>query len=362
MSAKKKTLLQKAVLLPLSKLYGFVTAVRNRLFDWNILKSQEFDVPVIVVGNIAVGGTGKTPHTEFIVDSLRHSYHIGVLSRGYKRSTKGFVMADSNSTPKDIGDEPYQIYSKFSKDVTVAVCEDRCRGIREMLRIDPSINLIILDDAFQHRYVKPKVSLVITEYSRPIFDDKMLPYGRLRESVKGLDRADIVVVSKCPAGLQPIEYSLFAKKLDLYPYQQLFFSKFAYGMLRPLFPAEAIQPPNLSWLTRDDVILAVSGIGNPRPFVRFLKSFDSRVKVNLFPDHHNYTRKDVELIVNRFNTMKGRTRILVTTEKDAVRLMNSPYFPRELKKYAFYLPIHVEIDRGESDRFIEALTKGIRRR
>ncbi len=354
--------MQKILLLPLSKLYGFVTAVRNKLFDWNILKSQEFPVPVVVVGNLAVGGTGKTPHTEFIVEALRHSYHIGVLSRGYKRSTKGFVMADSRCTPRDIGDEPFQIYSKFSKDVSVAVCEDRCRGIREMLRLDPSINLIILDDAFQHRYVKPKVAVVVTEYSRPVFEDKMLPYGRLRESLKGLDRADIVVVSKCPDNLQPIEYSLFAKNLNLFPYQSLFFSKFIYGDLLPMFPGESIATPDLSWLTWDDAILSISGIGNPKPFVKYLKSFAARVKVNLFPDHHNYTRRDIELIVSRFNSLKGRTRILVTTEKDAVRLINSPYFPRELRKYAFYLPIKVDFARSEADRFVETLRKAISRR
>ena len=358
----RHNLLQKALLLPLSKLYGFATTLRNKLFDWNILKSQEFPVPVIVVGNLSVGGTGKTPHTEFIVESLRYSYHIGVLSRGYKRATKGFVMADSKSTPRDIGDEPFQIYRKFSKDVSVAVCEDRCHGIREMLRIDPSINLIILDDAFQHRYVKPKVSVVITEYARPVFSDKMLPYGRLRESVKGLDRADIVIVSKCPNGLQPIEYSLFAKNLNLFPYQRLFFSKFAYGSLLPLFSEEAIPTPNLAWLQRDDAILTISGIGNPRPFVKYIKSFEPRVKVNLFPDHHNYTRRDIELIVDRFRSLKGHTRILVTTEKDAVRLINNPYFPRELKKYAFYLPINVEFDRGEADQFIETLRKAANRR
>lgn len=359
---KSPTLMQKILLVPLSKLYGFVTAVRNKLFDWNILKSQEFPVPVVVVGNLAVGGTGKTPHTEFIVEAFRHSYHIGVLSRGYKRVTKGFVMADSRCTPRDIGDEPFQIYSKFSKDVSVAVCEDRCRGIREMLRLDPSINLIILDDAFQHRYVKPKVSIVVTEYSRPVFEDKMLPYGRLRESLKGLDRADIVIVSKCPDGLQPIDYSLFAKNLNLFPYQSLFFSKFAYGDLLPLFPGESIHTPDLSWLTWDDAILSVSGIGNPKPFVRYLKSFAARVKVNLFPDHHNYTRRDIELIVSRFNSLKGRTRILVTTEKDAVRLINSPYFPRELRKYAFYLPIKVDFARSDANRFIEILRKAISRR
>lgn len=199
---KKRPLLHKILLLPLSKIYGMVTSVRNKMFDLGILKQREFDVPVIVVGNLAVGGTGKTPHTEFIISSLRHGYHIGVLSRGYKRGTKGFVLAKRESSPQDIGDEPYQIYRKYGHDVTVAVCEDRCKGINEMLRLDPDINLVILDDAFQHRYVKPAVSIVITEYARPLYLDSMLPYGRLRESVKGLNRADIIIVSKCQKGFR----------------------------------------------------------------------------------------------------------------------------------------------------------------
>lgn len=277
----KHALLRKLILLPLSKVYGAVTCVRNWLFDINVLRSREFPVPVVVVGNIAVGGTGKTPHTEYIVEHLRHSYHIGVLSRGYKRSTKGFVMAGPESTAREIGDEPYQIYRKYGREVTVAVCEDRCKGISEMLRLDPAINLLVLDDAFQHRYVKPTFSIVLTEYSRPLTSDHLLPYGRLRESAKGLSRADMVVVTKCPPALSPLQYKLFEKELKLFPYQSLYFSKLVYGGLVPLFPSQSQQKVAMQWLTRDDVILAVCGIGNPRPFVKYLKSFNARVKVNL---------------------------------------------------------------------------------
>ena len=165
-------LISTLIFLPLSKLYGFGVGVRNLMFKWQILKQKEFQVPVVVVGNIGVGGTGKTPHTEYIINLLRYKYHVGVLSRGYKRSTKGFVLATRRSTPLDIGDEPYQIYQKFGREITVAVCEDRCHGIEEMLRLDPRINLIILDDAFQHRYVKPTLSIVLTEFNNPIFYDK----------------------------------------------------------------------------------------------------------------------------------------------------------------------------------------------
>lgn len=357
---KKRPLLHKILLLPLSKIYGMVTSVRNKMFDLGILKQREFDVPVIVVGNLAVGGTGKTPHTEFIISSLRHGYYIGVLSRGYKRGTKGFVLAKRESSPQDIGDEPYQIYRKYGHDVTVAVCEDRCKGINEMLRLDPDINLVILDDAFQHRYVKPAVSIVITEYARPLYLDSMLPYGRLRESVKGLNRADIIIVSKCPEGLSPIQYSLFAKNLMLFPYQKLYFSKFAYGSLVPVFQEKAADVPELSWLSNHDAVLAVCGIGNPRPFIKFLKNFEARVKVNLFPDHHNYTRRDIETVVRRFDDMKGSRKMIVTTEKDAVRLVGNPYIPDRIKSHIYYLPIKVEFDRNEGNAFIDAVQKAIK--
>ena len=190
----RNKLLSALLLYPISRLYGLGVAVRNKMFEHGILKQQEFSVPVVVVGNIAMGGTGKTPHVEYIVEELMDKYNIGVLSRGYKRATKGFVLATPQSRPEDIGDESYQIYRKFGPDVTVAVCEKRVEGINRMLEINPSINLIILDDAFQHRYVKPAVSVVLTEYSRPVFKDNLLPYGNLREQRSALNRADIVAV------------------------------------------------------------------------------------------------------------------------------------------------------------------------
>ena len=253
------------ILLPLSKLYGFGVAVRNLMFKWHILKQREFPVPVVVVGNISAGGTGKTPHTEYVLDLLRYKYRIGMISRGYKRHTKGFVLATNRSTPLDIGDEPYQIYQKFGRDVTVAVCEDRCTGIDQLLKLDPRINLIVLDDAFQHRYVKPSVSIVLTEFNNPVFYDKLLPLGRLREPAKAIYRADMVVVTKCPEQLKAIEYRIFKNSLKLFPYQKLFFSRFNYTSLRPLFPDIVSEAPHLSWLTTDDSILVVSGIANPKP-------------------------------------------------------------------------------------------------
>lgn len=327
------------------------------MFKWHILKQREFPVPVVVVGNISAGGTGKTPHTEYVIDLLRYKYHIGMLSRGYKRKTKGFVLATSRSTPLDIGDEPYQIYQKFGRDISVAVCEDRCTGIEELLRLDPRINLIVLDDAFQHRYVKPTVSIVLTEFNNPVFFDKLLPLGRLREPAKAIYRADMVVVTKCPPQLKAIEYRIFKNNLKLFPYQKLFFSRFNYTSLRPLFPDIRKDAPHMSWLGQDDTVLVLSGIANPKPLVRYLKGFKASIKVKVFPDHHNFNRKDLDAITKRFNELEGKQKIIVTTEKDAVRLINNPYFPHQLKPYIFYQPIDVTFDPMNVDSFDLELQK-----
>ncbi|MDE6454288.1 MAG: tetraacyldisaccharide 4'-kinase [Muribaculaceae bacterium] len=352
-----RSFIRYAILLPCSKLYGIGVCVRNKMFDWKILRQHTFGVPVVVVGNIAVGGTGKTPHVEYILGEMRNTHHVAFLSRGYKRRTKGFVLATSKSTPRDIGDEAYQIYSKFGGDVVVAVCEDRVHGIRELLNIDPAISMVVLDDAFQHRYVRPTAAVVVTEYNRPVFDDHLLPFGRLRESVRALNRADIVVVSKCPERLKPMDYRIFSNNINLFPYQSLFFSRYVYQPLQPLFPDAVSRIPYLDWLGADDTVLAVAGIGNPRPFVRYLKSFDYKVKVNVYADHHDYTRKDMENIRRRYAAMRGKSKIIVTTEKDAVRLSCNPYFPHELKAVTFYLPIKVDFDAvgGGADGFSEAM-------
>lgn len=357
MTKKENSLLAKVFLLPLSKIYGMATSVRNHMFELGMLKQHEFDVPVICVGNISVGGTGKTPHTEYLIAALKDRYNIAVLSRGYKRTTSGYVEATSHSTPHDIGDEAYQIYHKFGRKIVVAVCEDRVKGIERILKTNPGVNLIILDDAFQHRYVKPTISILLTEYQHPYYEDTMMPYGRLRESAKNVSRADIVVVTKCPEGIKPMDFRIFEKNLNLIPAQSLYYSRFNYSRLRPIFQDYCRRPVELEKLNEDDMVLAVCGIGNPRPFVKFLKSFLPRVKVNIFADHHDYKRKDLNLILNRFNSIKASRKIIVTTEKDAVRLINNPYFPAELKPYIYYLPVYVEFFRDEKESLRDTVLK-----
>lgn len=358
--SKRNKILSTLLLYPISRIYGAVVYMRNKFFDWGVYSQCKFDVPVVVVGNISVGGTGKTPHVEYIVDILRHKYNIGVVSRGYKRQTKGFVMATPDSTPSDIGDEPFQIYRKFGKEISVAVCEDRVEGINELLNINPEINLLVLDDAFQHRYVKPTVAVVITEFNRPVFNDYLLPYGRLRESKASLSRADIVVVSKCPDSPKGVDLMLYDRNLDLFPYQKAFFSKFEYGSLVPVFPKLAPSiPPSLDFLTDKDMVLTVAGIGNPKPFVKHIRKYKARVWVNIFPDHHNFDKSDFDLIKQRFAAMRGYNKFIITTEKDAVRIVANPDFPDALKPYIYYLPIKVKILKNESQAFADFLEKKI---
>lgn len=360
---KARSIFAALVLLPCSKIYGVVTYLRNKMFDWKILRETSFDVPIITVGNLAVGGTGKTPTVEYLAAMLRRNHKVAVLSRGYRRRTKGFIMAGANTSPRDIGDEAYQVYHKFGGDVTVVVCEDRVAGINELLRLKPDIDMIILDDAFQHRYVKPTISIVITEYAHPIYRDKMLPYGRLREPARGINRADMVIISKCPTPLKPYDYRQEINEYELFPSQDLFFSHYDYLPLQPVFPELVFSVPYLDWLTENDSVLAVAGIGNPRPFIRHIKSFAPKVKVDIFPDHHQYTRKDIEHLLKRFRSLKGNQRILVTTEKDAVRLAANPYFPHELKASTFFLPVKIDFDYViAGPTFEEAIEKLLRER
>ena len=357
----KRNLLSFLVLYPVSKIYGWVMSVRNAMFNHGIvLKQKEFDIPIIVVGNLSMGGSGKTPHTEYIVESLCSKYNIGVLSRGYKRKTKGFVLAPEHSTPDTIGDEPYQIYRKFrERGVTVAVCENRVKGIEAMREANPSLNLLVLDDAFQHRYVKPTISVVLMERNRPAFLDHLLPFGRLREPMSALNRADIVVVTKCPKEMKPMDCRIFKERLELFKYQQHYFTGYNYEKPVPLFES-APSDPGLETPGPEDTILTVTGVANPKPFARYVRSFGAKFKIKRFSDHHHFTHSDMDSILEKFNSMPGRRKLLLTTEKDAVRLMNNPYFPHQLRKYAYYIPIKVDLMHSEGPDLKETIERMIR--
>lgn len=344
------------ILTPVSWIYGAVTWIRNKLFDSRLLREEVFDVPVVGVGNLTVGGTGKTPHVEYIVGMLSTRYRVAVLSRGYKRKTRGFIIANSKSTPDQVGDEPLQIFQKFGMRVRVAVCESRRLGIRKILDAYPDTNLIVLDDSFQHRWVKPKVSILLMDYNRPFYKDHILPLGRLRESPVQVNRADMVVVTKCPVDMTPLGYRIVKKDLELMPYQSLYFSRYEYERLEPVFADDCPYQASLSSLTADDSVLLLTGIAHPRYFVRHFRNYPFKVRVDHYPDHHEFTRRDIDEIAMKFKTLKGLHKIIVTTEKDAVRIAHNPYFPQDLKPFIFYIPIRVRmIDTPESKNFIDEL-------
>lgn len=344
MSSDAIKYLSELILTPISYIYKGVVVLRNWMFDHHLLPQEQFDVPVVTIGNINVGGTGKTPHTEYVIEALSYNYNVGVLSRGYKRKTKGFILATNKLSANDLGDEAYQMYRKFGNTITLAVCENRRKGIHEMLRINPQLNVIVLDDAFQHRYVKPKVSIVLTDYAHPVYDDKLLPLGTLREPVRGLLRADIIVITKCPKVIRPIDRNLLISKLELYPSQKVFFSSIQYYNLMPVFPEAVTSVPSLQSFGLDDSMLVVTGIAKHLPFIRFLKAFKTYIKIIRFRDHHNFSRDDFALIKSRFDALTSNRKVIITTEKDAVRMSSNPYFPHELKQSVFYVPIKVSFD------------------
>ena len=223
---------------PLAWIYGLIINVRHKLFDLKILRSEEFDIPVVCVGNLTVGGTGKTPVTEFLIERLSGERRVAVLSRGYRRRTKGFVLSTPRSSVKSIGDEPKQMKMKYP-DVPMAVCEKRAEGIRRLREIHPEIELVILDDAFQHRYVEPWVNILLMDYNRPVY--RLLPWGRLRDTRGQIDRANFVLVTKCPEDLNPLDMRIVRNSLGLYPYQSLYFSRMEQGEALPLFAERTVR-------------------------------------------------------------------------------------------------------------------------
>jgi tetraacyldisaccharide 4'-kinase len=333
-------------LIPVAFFYGMGVRLRNQLFDWGILPSEEFTVPVISVGNLGVGGMGKTPHVEYLVRLLKDKYKVAVLSRGYKRQTKGYLLANEESTYLTIGDEPFQMKRKFP-DILVAVDSDRRRGIRNLMALPEreKPDVILLDDAFQHRYVTPSLSIVLTDYHRLFYRDKTLPVGRLREPSVGIRRADVVIVTKCVAGLKPIDYRIMSDKMKLLSHQEIYFTHITYGELIPLFPVEAASHKR-SHIKENDNVLALTGIATPERFMEEVKKYTDKVVSMIYPDHHDFTSLDIQLIDEAFNQIQSADKYILTTEKDAARLLNNPATPEEWKDRLYYLPITIDFCTG----------------
>ena len=339
-------------LLPLSFLYGMGVRFRNMLFDTGILESRSFPIPVISVGNITVGGAGKTPHVEYLIRLLGETKRVSVLSRGYKRRTKGYLLASSSSTSLELGDEPYQMYLKYGRQVHVAVSANRCEGI-ERLCSDPETkdtDVILLDDAFQHRYVKPGVNILLVDYHRLIVYDKLLPAGRLREPKDGKRRADIVIVTKCPPDLRPMDFRVITKALNLYPYQKLFFTTIEYGDLIPLFSNS--RSVALSEITSDYEVLVLSGIASPQHLLCDIQKHTENVIPMTFRDHHLFTPKDIARINNTFDSLSSK-RIIITTEKDAARLVGLDGLSDDVRNHIYALPIKTTFLLEQQEQFDE---------
>ncbi len=323
----------KYLLLPFALIYRCIAAVRNWLFDLGVLKSKAYDVPVIVVGNITVGGTGKTPHVEYLVKMLCAKRRVAVVSRGYGRSTSGFVEVRPESDARSVGDEPLQIKRKFS-DVLVAVDEVRTHAIDHLLA-ENAADTFILDDAFQHRHVRAGLNIVLVDYNRPIFNDLMLPAGRLREPRCGIGRANIVLVTKCPETLSDAERQEFSRKLKLKSEVPVFFTTFGYGQLVPIGNSPACTKHN------GVTVIVATGIARPERLYDHLTSAGAKVIGLKFPDHHFFTPDDMDKIANAYQSIESESKMVVMTEKDAMRL--TPELIARLNGLpVYYLPIQVE--------------------
>lgn len=309
------------ILFPFAILYGFITSIRNFLFDIGVLKSTSFPIPVIAVGNLSVGGTGKTPQIEYLIRLLSENYHVATLSRGYKRKSKGFVLADASTNAETLGDEPFQYYQKFPQ-ITVAVDANRTNGIQQLLKKENPPEIILLDDAFQHRKVKADLYILLTAYNDLYCDDFMLPTGNLRESRSGANRAEIVIVTKCPETLSEVEKLEIEAKLNLNDNQKLFFTTIRYDHL---VYSKCKEIPVFDIHKKNKLLLA--GIAKPEPFYNFLKN--DADKILTFPDHHHFSESEIDEIKSKANQ-----RLIVTTEKDYVRIKDD-FSPEQL----YYLPI-----------------------
>ncbi len=304
------------ILYPLSVLYGEITKIRNKMYDKGVLKSTQFNIPVIVVGNLSVGGTGKTPQIEYLIRLLKKDHKIAVLSRGYKRKSKGFLIADASSDAKKIGDEPFQYYQKF-EDIIVAVDSDRVNGINLLQELENPPEIILLDDAFQHRKVDAGFNILLTPYNDLYVDDSMLPTGNLRERIEGAERAQIIIVTKCPSEFSEEKQFEIASKLKPTLYQTVFFSKIEYS---------SVIKNNKEEISLNDLkeyqVLLITGIANPTPLVNHLKSENINFEQLEYPDHHDFSEKEISKIKSVFNKISSDKKMILTTEKDFVRLEN----------------------------------------
>lgn len=313
--------LLRKILFPFAILYGFITSIRNFLFDRGILKSYSFELPIIAVGNLSVGGTGKTPQIEYLIRLLSERYAIATLSRGYKRKSSGFVLASANETAGTLGDEPFQLYQKFPS-IQVTVDADRKNGIEQLLTQEKKPQVILLDDAFQHRKVKAGFYIMLTAFNDLFLDDFLLPTGNLRESRNGAQRANVIVVTKCPSTLSEVAQTQIKEKIKRYSNASVYFSSIAYDVAA----YSKTTSISVAEIQQSDCVL-LAGIAKPTSFFDYLKNTNSVCLT--YPDHHHFSDSDIQRI-----KQQAGDKMIVTTEKDYVRLKDSI-----LQEQLYYLPI-----------------------
>lgn len=326
---------------------------RNWLYDMKILRSRQHDIPIVCVGNISVGGTGKTPTVEFIVRNLSSEYKIAVLSRGYRRRSKGYLEVKENDSYLRVGDEPKQIKRKFPE-VVVVVCANRNEGVRRIQAEHPEVNLIVMDDGFQHRSLTPKVCVILSDYSTPPFHNKMLPAGTLRDTPSQLYRADFLIITKTPKDISPIERNIAQKELDPSPYQSIFFTDVKQSKPCPVFADVAPEE-----LPRGSKIVAFAGIASPKKFFDSLKDKYTLVETLSFKDHHAYRVKEIKRLATLMESL-GEDVYVMTTEKDGVKLTSKKHIPTSLQKRLFVQPIEINFRDGDGKEFVMKLKNEIK--
>ena len=339
------------LLKPLSVLYGIGVGLRNKLFDLGIFHSHKCDLTTISVGNITVGGTGKTPHAEYLLEYLSKRVSTAYLSRGYKRSTAGFKIADEKSTASTIGDEAYQIYRKF-ENVTVAVDGNRVNALKKLQQHKTEPKVVVLDDAYQHRKLHPDLNILLIDYNRLIYRDLMLPLGELRESSENTDRADIIIFTKCPSTMQPVDMLSTRTQINPFPYQTLYYTSLSYGEPKGLFTDKKIE------LYGKEVLL-ITGIAQPQHLHKHLEQYARLITALKYPDHHRFTSYDIQEIAEDYEGLANGNRVIITTEKDAARLI-SMEIPESIKNDIYTIGIEIEFLFNGKQNFNAQIDKFLR--
>ena len=339
------------LLFPFSLLYGLVVSIRNWCYDGGILKSRKFKMPVISVGNLEVGGAGKSPMTEYLVRLLKDHYKLATLSRGYGRKTKGFLTVTKDSTAEQVGDEPLQFKHKFP-DITVVVCEKRVDGIKELTHTH---NLVLMDDAYQHRAVKPGLSILLFDYNRIKEPHLLLPAGNLREPFSGRWRADIIVISKCPEQLNPDDQQAIINSMETLPYQSVFFTSIVYLPLQSLSGKKSNAIPD-----NDTTVFLLTGIANPQPLVQHNKMNSSKLVHHNYPDHHRFSLKNISKLADEFAACTAQKKVIITTEKDAKRLVEHELLPLVQLLPVSVIPIGIQFLNNEAQQFDQLVIQYVR--